>query len=98
MSGPDGGNNNNDLVRPEPVSGEILEFVGLLAATADVAAKQITDKLVPICIQQVSVVEKDPAVGGSREYPPYFNELRDRLLIIESALAQINSVIDRAEV
>lgn len=84
----------------EPIASEIASLAAILAGRAEETAGRVADKLVPICSPEHP---QPPLVGLNkadiiREYPPLFEDLRDKLLCIERAFNRINNVLDRAEV
>jgi len=90
--------NNPAGAKREPVAHDIMELVIRLANVAEETSERATGKLALICTQPCPVAEGAGAGTLEREYPPYFNELRDRLRTVERSFDQINDVLDRAEV
>lgn len=80
----------------EPISHEIMNFVERLANQAEKTAGRASEKLAPICVQPCPTTNGGEKI--SREYPPLFSDMRDRLITIETALTRLNDVLDRAEV
>lgn len=85
-------------VERKPVAHDIMELVSRLANVAEKTAERATGKLAPICTQPCPQTEAGLAGAAEREYPPYFNEVRDRLRTIERSFDQVNDVLNRAEV
>ena len=80
-------------------SSEVLDNISMLVNRVESMSVRISDRLHPICISS------SPQCGGeslnkalNREYPPYFNELRDRIKAINMYLDSIEDTISRAEV
>lgn len=81
----------------QPIAHEISSLAAAMAEQAERAAIRTDEKLSPICMSSAPVCQ--PEKGGiAKEYPPFFSDLRDRLLCIERALTKINNVLDRAEI
>lgn len=81
----------------QSIANEIATLAGAMADQAERVAIRADEKLSQICSPSVPLctIEKN---GVSREYPPLFSDLRDKLLCIERALNKINNVLGRAEI
>lgn len=78
----------------ESVAQEVLSFAYRLAERSNMIASRVHDKLYPVMLlaQPSTANEK---VEATREYSPLFNDLRDQMWKIESALYDIESAISR---
>lgn len=82
----------------EPVSHDVMNFIERLATQAEKTAARIDDQLHAVCLPDRPSPEKATTEEVCREFPPLFNDMRDRLTTIEYAFRRINNVLDRCEV
>ncbi len=90
---------SGDMVKAsikQPIAQDILSFANSLADRSNMIAGELGVKLEPICSQPNP--QNDDGSKDPRQYPPLFDELRKRLLSIESSLNTITDVMDRIEV
>lgn len=90
----DGAKLENVAVR-EPVSHEIMTFAARLAERAETTCAKVCGKLQPVMISSFPIgktADKQP-----REYPPLFEDLREKFLCIEAALNGIEDAMTRTE-
>jgi hypothetical protein len=83
-------------VERQKIAHDIMNFIDRLATHATNTAARADNQLAPICLPDRPCDTCDEA--KDQEYPPMFNEIRDRLVIIDGALNRINNTLDRAEV
>ena len=87
---------------PEPVSEnvsqEVIKYLEQMATWAEKTGDRIVGQLQEVCMPQPPPMDENNAITTAREYPPYFNALRERVQRIDSALERINDVLDRCEV
>lgn len=81
----------------QPIAHEISALAAAMAEQSEMAAIRTEEKLSPICVSSAPACQTEKC-GIGKEYPPFFSDLRDKLLCIERALAKINNVLDRAEI
>lgn len=80
----------------DTASTEVMEFLSALAIRADETAAKVHEKLLPVCL--VLPPGKEAVDRICREYPPLFNDMRDKLEIIGRALVVINNTMDSCEI
>jgi hypothetical protein len=73
---------------------EILNLADSISSYAEKLSGIVSDKMKPYVFQDPNTPEVDKPV---REYPEYFNALRQRLWKIESQLTYINGLFERSE-
>lgn len=79
----------------KPASEVVAEFASLLATRANDTAERLDDKL-----QQVMIDDSDEPIEGTVDdasYPPLFEALNEKLLMIEASLNRIDSIIERTD-
>jgi hypothetical protein len=84
------------VVAREPVSSEILSFSTVLAEMAQRIAIETERKLDPVVRRPTPMADgnqKEP----QREYPPFFEAMRERFLTIKQSLEAIEDSIERTE-
>jgi hypothetical protein len=84
-------------VKREPVASEVLIKLGGLADMAEKVSGRVGEQLHPVCLEDRPSPEKN-CEDPDREYPPLFNEMRDRMRTIEFALRRMNNILDRCEI
>lgn len=82
------------------VANEIMQYANTLAENVAKLAARMDDQLSPICRESVSI---PPSAGQEvadieREYPPYFQAMRQHFDDIQYQLSQITDVLNRCEV
>ena len=87
----------------EMISQEVIKYLVQVADRAEKTGGRIAEQLQEVCMPQPPTPEdaeekKSEVCTATREYPHYFDILRQRLQCIESALERINDVLDRCEV
>ena len=82
----------------EMISQEVIKYLVQVADRAEKTGDRFAEQLQEVCMPQPPPMDENNAVTNTREYPLYFNGLRERLQCIDSALARINDVLDRCEV
>ena len=83
-------------VTPETVAQEILRFASRLAERSEIVALSVQEKLQLVMLSDCLVYTEEN-LKEVREYPPLFNELRGKMLIIENSLQRIESILLRTE-
>ena len=80
----------------ESVAQEIIQFASRLSEMSEGLVARVQGKLQPVMLSDrpCGTVEK---AREPREYPPLFEELRNRLQIIENSLRNIEGAISRTE-
>jgi hypothetical protein len=81
----------------EPAASEVLNNLGRLADMAEKVSGRVAEQLHPVLMEDRPSPEKDCG-SPDREYPPLFNEMRDRMITIEFALLRMNKILDRCEI
>lgn len=87
---------NSAKIARETVAQEVMQYASRLAEMADKVSSRVQGKLQPVMLSDrpCGTVEK---AKEPREYPPLFEELRNRLQVIESSLYSIENSISRTE-
>ena len=85
---------------PDKIAQEVIYSLEFVADWAQRTNKRIAEQLEGICMPDIPVIIEDKIDKKQlkKEYPPYFNELRNRLQCIELSLLRINNTLDRCEI
>ena len=81
----------------QPIAQDLLDFIDRIAEKSKMVAEHVDQKLISVMLQPIPTPELNCKEIDSREYPPLFNEMNNRLLIIESALDKIEYALNRTE-
>ena len=86
----------NGKIEKESIAKITLERMSKIASMADETSARLSDKLAPVMRSAHS--DSNASEEPIQEYPPLWNEMRNKLEIIESSLITINRVIDNTEI
>lgn len=81
----------------ETAAQELLQFASRLAERADRISARVEDKLQLVMIPDSPCPPPCELSKEDRKYPPLFDELRNRLQVIENSLSNIEACITRTE-
>lgn len=85
-------------IAKESVASEILIRIEGLASRAEAIRDRVGEKLHSVCMPEAPSPMVDEKTETSEKcYPPYFTEIRDRLLSLDNSLDRISDMLDRCE-
>lgn len=84
-------------VKHESAAQEVLKKLGRLAEMAEKVSERTGEQLHPVCLEAEPSQDKN-CEAPERKYPPFFNEMRERMKTIEYALRRVNDTLDRCEI
>ena len=79
-----------------PAADMIVELAARLAKDSEGLVARTAEKLDSICLSDCTEIGANGA--PLEEMPPYFNELRAALNVIQSSLRRLNGIVERVDV